>query len=71
MLFLDHCNFLNPWLFWQAWESSTSFAAAYSLGRCEAEAALNLMSHVPNSIVWRLTEIVRTRLEWNCLGLMG
>lgn len=44
----------------QAHESVASFASAYSLGKTESAAALNLMHHVPKEIKRKLEALVRS-----------
>ena len=44
----------------QVWESATAFADAYRLGQLESKSAMNLMNHVPETIVSELHRMVRT-----------
>ena len=44
----------------QAHESVANFASAYSLGKTESAAALNLLNNIPKGIKDRLASLVRT-----------
>ena len=44
----------------KVWESATNFLEAYRLGRAEADAATNLMAHVPPEVVQTLSRFVRS-----------
>ena len=43
----------------QIWEGAGNLASAYKLGRAEAGAATNLLHHIDDEIVERLTEMVK------------
>ena len=47
----------------QAQESVANFASAYSLGKTESAAALNLLNKIPKAIKDKLASLVRTAFK--------
>ena len=45
--------------FFKAWQTAGDLAAAYGIGRSEANAAFNLLNHVDGPVVLKLTEYVK------------
>ena len=50
---------LNLMVMCEAWSKASDLAAAYDIGRAEAQAAMHLMQEVEPSIVEKLSDLVR------------
>ena len=49
----------------EAWSKASELAAAYDIGRAEAQAAMHLMKEVEPSIVEKLSDLVRP-VQYRC-----